>query len=246
MANPLDIEPHASAARTTSGSGTAIDIGPLRSGAELELLVSVVPPGADATLTVTVETSEQSGAGFRAVGTFPVATSLGQFKVLEHFADLDRYLRVSWTIEGAGPPSFTFQVVGTAHVLYAEPRHVRGLGIQEAALDGIQDNALAEFCIVSSSEMDGYLGGGFTLPLAKWGPDVRLHGAKIAVYHYLNAKGRIPTGPNDVVDQGYSNALKWLVGVSKGTIVPPGIVDSTPEVEERAFAVVSDPPIEWP
>lgn len=245
MANPLDIEPAPSLARDASGFGSAIDIGVLRTGAELELLVSVTPVGADALLTVTLETSEQSGAGFRVVGSFPPVTSTGQLKVQKHFGDLDRYVRVSWTIEGSGSPSFTFQVVGTAHVLYAEPRHVRGLGIQAGALDDLDDNALAEFCIVASTEMDGYLGGGFTLPLAKWGPDVRLHGARLAVYHLLSARGRQPLGPDDIIDAGHKNALKWLIGVSKGTIVPPGIVDATPEVEERAFAVASDPPIEW-
>lgn len=241
MANPLAVELAPSAARTSNASGTAIDIGALRTAAQLELLVSALSGGADALLQVTVETSEQSGSGYRSVGTFPAVTSVGQTKVEACFADLDRYLRVSWSVAGAAA-SFTFQVVGHAHVLYAEPRHVRKLGIQQGALKKVSDNDLAEHCISASVESDGHLKGGFTLPLSAWGIDLRLYNARIAVYNFLQATGWSPIGPEDSILLAYKNALAWLKGVSNGAIDPPDIVDATPTVEERSFAVVSGTP----
>lgn len=243
MANPLDITPHASAARIASGNADPIDIGALRTAARLELSLTVATAGAN-TLSVALQTSDSSSGPWRTIGDFGTLDPTAPVKLEKSFADLDRYVRVAWTITGS-TPSFTFQVTGAAHVLYAEPKHVIRPGSNSAALAGIEPSELADWCIVVSTECDGYLAGGKKLPLTAWADDLQQHAKNIVIYRYLNDRGRIPTGPNDIIDSDFNNAIKWLKGVAAGSIDPPGLVDSTPEISEEAYAVVSDPPRGW-
>jgi phage gp36-like protein len=245
VANSLTLELAPSAARASSGNGSASDIGALRTAARVEVAVTEAFAGSDHVLGLTLETAASSSGPWRAVadlGTFQPGEAPATLE--KTVAGLLRYARVTWAIEGAAP-SFTFQVTGVAHVLYAEPKHVRRFGIQGSALEQVEDAELAEFCIVASTEADGYLRKGKKLPLQAWDDDLRIHASKIAVYRLLDGRGRIPTGPDDLIDKGFANAIKWLIGVGKGSIDPPGLVDATPETEERAYAVASDPPIEW-
>jgi len=236
VANPLTLELAPSAARTTGASGAAIDIGALRTAARVETAVTVAAAGADHVLGLTLETSGSASGPWRAVADLGAFQPGAEPAMLEKYvAGLQRYVRAKWTIDGAAP-SFTFQVTAEAHVLYAEPKHIRRFGT---------DDELAEFCIMASTEADGHLAIGRTLPLTKWDADLRRHVSKIAIYIFLNDGGRVPTGPDDLIDIEYKDAIKWLRGVGNGTIVPPGLVDSTPEVNEAAYAVVSDPPTEW-
>jgi phage gp36-like protein len=245
VANPLSIVLAPSGAQSTSGSGAAVDIGALRTAARIDVVITTATAGDDNLLALTLETGPSISGPWRAVqdlGTFlPPA---GVQKAKAFVADLEQFVRVSWTISGSGP-SFTFQVIGTAHVVYADPAAVREVGARKGLLTNVDDRDLAEFCILVSTEADGHLAIGRTLPLTAWDDDLRLHCAKIVVYRFLNAGGRMPTGPDDLIDTEFKDAVKWLRGVGNGSIDPPGLVDSTPEVNEAAFAVASDPPIEW-
>jgi hypothetical protein len=96
----------ASAARTTAGSGPAVN-SEQYTIARLTLNVTAVAAGT--TATVTVETSGD-GTTWTSVGTFAGATAAGtQRKV---FAGLDRLVRASWTLAGTAP-SATFSVSGS-------------------------------------------------------------------------------------------------------------------------------------
>lgn len=245
MANPLAIDLAPSAARTTSGSGAAVDIGTLRTAARVDVSITTATAGDNHLLVLTLETGPSASGPWRAVlelGSFPPPTGVQKAKV--YVADLEQFVRVSWAISGSSP-SFTFQVTGTAHVVYAAPQDVREVGARKGLLAKTDDRDLAEFCILASTEADGHLAIGRTLPLTAWDDDLRLHCSKIVVYRFLNAGGRMPTGPDDLIDTEFKDAVKWLRGVGNGSITPPGLVDSTPDVNEAAYAVVSDPPVDW-
>jgi phage gp36-like protein len=241
VANPLAIELHASAARATSGDGTAVDIGALRSAARLEVSLTAATAGADHVLTLFVETSDSDAGPWRQVAELGTLEPAPPLKLEASVADLDQYVRLRWVVEGSTSPSFTFRVTGEAHVLYAEPKHV-----SKRALGEVTNNELAEHCITASTEADGYLAAGKKLPLTKWDADLRKHCSKIVIYNFLNEGGRTPTGPEDLIDKEYSDAIKWLKGVGAGSIDPPGLVDSTPEISEESFAVVSGEPRFFP
>jgi phage gp36-like protein len=155
---------------------------------------------------------------------------------------LQRYLRVSWAIAGTNP-SFTFAVMATAHVIYAQPSDVRNFGMAGDVTSGASDSELADFAIAASTESDGYLAVGKSLPLTAWDETLTTHNAAIATYRYLNARGRQPEGPDDLIDLGFTNAVKWIMAVGDGRIAPPGIIDQTPDNEESAHACVSSAPI---
>lgn len=238
MANALSVELAPIAVRTLDGVGATIDISALRTALRLEVLVTDAA-GSGRQLSVALETSRDGATGWRTVAEVAVPAEPTSLSLT---ADaLERFVRMSWNLTG----SFTFGVTGEAHVLYAAPAHVRRLGIRQGAIEDITDGELAEYCIVASVEVDGYLGRGYKLPLTAWDDALRLHCAKIVVYHLLNAQGRQPTGPDDIIDLGYKNAIKWLGGVGSGSIDPPGLIDSTPDVHEMAFAVESEEPRGW-
>jgi phage gp36-like protein len=241
VANPLAVSLAPAGAQVAGGTGASVDIGTLRKALRLELVVTALTAGPAPELQVELETSEDGVVGWRPVAAFSPVTALGTLE--QTFGPVARYVRVTWVLVDI--TSVTFTLTGAAHVMYAEPKHIRSLGIKGPALQNVADADLVEYCVVSSTEADGYLGKGHTLPLAAWGFDLRLHCAKLAVYHYLNAKGRVPTGPDDIIDLGYAQAIRWLGGVGGGKIVPPELVDSTPEEHEFAYAVESEPSRDW-
>lgn len=99
----------ASAARTTSGSGSPF---PMEGHTALRLLLDVTAAsGTTPSLTVTVETSGDGSTGWRSAGAFAAKTAVSQERL--SLGNLDRFVRVSWTITGT-TPSLTFSVSGEA------------------------------------------------------------------------------------------------------------------------------------
>ena len=97
----------ASAARTATGNGSAVEIG---DKAVARLLLDVTArTGTTPTLDVTIQTS-YDGTTWRNAGTFTQATAVGQQR--GSFM-LDRYVRAAWTIGGT-TPNFTFSIAGEA------------------------------------------------------------------------------------------------------------------------------------
>lgn len=241
MSNPLTVTLAASAARTADGQGDAVDIGALRKVIRLTVLVTAAATGGQ--LSLEVQTSEDGATGWRSCGTFPGPREAGRLDVT--VAELARYVRLVWTIAGSAP-SFTFSAAAEAHVVYCEPRHLNTWGAQEAAWQKATPSERAEICVLASSECDGYIARNHTLPLVAWPPELALYAAKVGVYHYLNGKGRTPMrGPEDPIDMGFRDAMKWLKLLADDKISPPGLVDSTPDVVEGAAAIEGDEPRGW-
>jgi hypothetical protein len=96
----------ASAARTASGNGTAVDT---RESSTLRLLLDVTAAsGTGPTLTVTIEQSSD-GSTWRDHSSFAQATGVTSER--KTFGGVDRWVRAKWTLGGT-TPSFTFSVVG--------------------------------------------------------------------------------------------------------------------------------------
>lgn len=234
MSDPLALTLAASAARTASGFGDAVDIGLLRSCARLEFVVAAY---SGTQLSIEIETSDSSSTGWRKADVMPPLQGVGKTKTT--LGKLARYVRAKWTIAGA-TPSFTFSVLGVAHVIYAEPGDLSNLAVPEEVLAEIEPHKILEALIASSDEADSDIGNGYTLPLTAWPDVLRMHVSKMALYHLISAIGRQPEGPNDVIDMGYKFALTWLSKLGQGGKAPPGLVDSTPEIEETAGFCISD------
>lgn len=103
-----DVTLAASAARTSSANGSAVELG---DRGTLRLLLDVTAAtGTTPTLDAAVETSFD-GVTWRSLGAFTQKTATGTER--KSFAGADRFVRVTWTIGGT-TPSFTFSVSGEA------------------------------------------------------------------------------------------------------------------------------------
>lgn len=98
----------ASAERTASGTGAALDLGD-RNTLRQTLDVSAIS-GTAASLLVAIETSED-GTTWRELGTFTARSAIGSQRAT--FSGADRYVRARWYVSG-DTPVITFSVSGDA------------------------------------------------------------------------------------------------------------------------------------
>jgi phage gp36-like protein len=231
MANPLAITLHAStAAETVSGSSASVDIGTLRSCARLTLDVPLVSSGAS--ISIAIETSVTGSGSWKQVAIVTPA----QREVT--VAGLLRYVRCSWTLMGT-LPSVSFSLSGTAHVLYATPFDIGRLSLPVKALANVEDAVKADACLAATDEADGYLGGGFTLPLVAWSDDLRRHVANMAAMTVMKFRGFQPGGSDDLIVKAHDDAISWLSKIMRHGLEPAGIIDSTPTEYEGGASVAS-------
>lgn len=129
--------------------------------------------------------------------------------------------------------------------LYAEPADVlRGRRAQ--ALQGVENTEILDALKKASSIADSYLAGQYKLPLKKWDDSLREHVANIAFYRLLSDIGFRPgSGEYELCRQEYEDAVAWFGRISRGNVHPPGMVDSTPSVEEYQVGVVTSDPRGW-
>lgn len=96
----------ASAARTTTGQGSAVSTGVDQ--AQVAKLDVTAASGTTPSLTVVVEESANGSTGWSTHSSFTAKTGTGN-QVIELRKRAQPFLRASWTITG-GTPSFTFSV----------------------------------------------------------------------------------------------------------------------------------------
>lgn len=220
MSNPLDLVLHASAAETSSGTSAAFDIG-ARNALRLTLEASAFTAGAK--VSIKVETSPSGVAGWKTIGTLPTLTT--ETYCEDTFGSVQRFVRFTWTIEGT-TPSVTFELTGSAHITYAVVRDLGRLGIAEAALVAVKTGNKVEALIAASDTADRYLCRQFTLPLLKWGNDLRRLVAHIAVYDLMAVRGFQPEGADQLIVKRYDDAIAALREVGDDKACMPGIEDS--------------------
>lgn len=110
---------HATAARTTTGNATGVDMQQY-DGDVVLILDSAAGTGTSPTLAVTIEHSDSLGSGYTAITNAAfasVTTTASQQKLVISKDEARRYVRVTYTLGGT-TPSFTFSVNGVAAKKY--------------------------------------------------------------------------------------------------------------------------------
>ena len=242
MPNVKDFTLRASAAATSGGTGSAVDV-EMRTYSEVTLDVTVID---SATLDVTIESSPTLSA-WKPLGYFRAITTLGTRSLI--IPDGDRYLRAIWSVTGT---SVTFVVTCRSHQLYCLPKDMGPAGLTKQARDSLTVLESAQACLTASSEAEGYLAPATTLPIAQLDEATRMHIARMAVFEAARPNGlaSASSGKAAVIEIGRSDALKWLTNISTGKVVPPGLIDATPDVPEAGggnseLLVISTPSRRW-
>lgn len=236
----------ASAERSTSGVGPAVDLGAHVDTLRLTLDVTAWA-GTSPSLGVVVETSAE-GEAWRAVRAFaPVAGAAAERLV---FQPVRRYVRARWTIAGTGV-TFTFSVTGEGLKPYATLEQFKrwhGTG----AFGGVPDEDLEAALAAASAEADGELANRFTRPIVGWGEDLSKKVCAIGMWLVLSERvGFNPEAGSDVaVKTNADEARRWLVRVGSNAVQPIGLVDSaveeeTAQQEAQEAYVVTEPRRGW-
>jgi phage gp36-like protein len=234
------VTPLASAARTTSGVGAAVDL-----GAATTLSLTLDVEAASGSLTVHIETaSSETAATWTEVAITPVVTSVGEVAIVA--PGCKRWARIRWDLSG----SFTFGVAGDALIVYATPARIKNvinaLALVKEQAKAYTDIELDEFAQDATDDADAHLANVFTLPLVAWGRDIERHTAELAAYYAVKRRGY----PADDQQGGtirafYKDAMDYFENVRDAKIDPPGVVDSTPDVEDGGAHVVCNPSRGW-
>src|SRR5262245_10622734 len=98
---------------------------------------------------------------------------------------------------------------------YATIENVASLGIPAAATASISTDDKNACLDAASSEADAYIGTRHQVPLETWPYSLRLHVAKMAVFHMMACKGYKPGGGYDeLIRLGYEDGKSFLRDVS--------------------------------
>jgi hypothetical protein len=250
MPNPLALTLQALGAVTASGTSAVFDLldptfaedGLKRRLAELMIEVTAVA-GTAPTLNVTVQTSPNT-TSFQDVLAFREFEAVGYQRL--KFATLERYVRISYTVAGT-LPSFTFQVTGDAHVIYADTEDFFSYGLPRAAVPETTDpvDLLSSCLLAASSTANAKIPRAYKLPLKDPYPEsLRLRVSKLAAFSFLSQRGYDPDDAADKeVKAASDDAEKWLDGLGGG--VEPDWIDSTTDTYDAGAGVASGPRRDW-
>jgi hypothetical protein len=92
---------------------------------------------------------------------------------------------------------------------------------------------------------EGYVSSAYEMPITAWGEDLRSATARIAGATLFRVRGADPQGPDAIVFDGESKAIKWLDRIANGRLKPPAIVDSTPDDTEGGSYLYSNTTRGW-
>lgn len=235
----LEVTLRAAAAASSSGSASSVDVGATRRSLRLSLDVTAVTVAG--TLTVSVQTS-RDGTNWRSLGAFAAASAVGAQEL--YFGDADRYVRVSWTLTGT-LANITFAVTGDAALVYATLADFYRLGLPSEAISALTTSDILGALRAASDEADDIgIDDAYTLPLTAWPDSLRRHVSNLAALTVMGVRGYAPEqGSRDTFKDRRDEAIAWLKMVGqKGA---SGIVDSTPETNEPAFAIATSTRRGW-
>jgi phage gp36-like protein len=215
-------------ARTASGYGTSVDRAE-KSAAQLTLSVSAAS-GTSPSLAAAVETS-QDGTAWTTAAAFATRATTGQETVI--VAGLSQYVRVAWTVSSGA--EFTFAVAGELLTCYAEPADIYAFSVPESAILRLGTQKIAKALLAATEEADGRFNNRYVLPLVAWGQDLSKHVGMLAGADLIVGRGLNPdVTDKEIIDGVRDRAVAWLTAVGSSKISPPGMVDSTPEIDEAA------------
>ncbi len=128
---------------------------------------------------------------------------------------------------------------------YADPADlVPHAMVAAAAAQFSSEDKLAAIAAVCD-EFDAELNRRYTLPLTAWGVDLRRNVAIVAGYELLSGVGFDSADEGSQAQKRAAAARAWIKRVGDGTLDPPGIVDSTPDVAEDGVIVYSSARRGW-
>jgi phage gp36-like protein len=120
------------------------------------------------------------------------------------------------------------------------------LTLPQATFGNLTDIQINKALLWASAQADGFLNKRFALPLVDWSEDLEQAVADIAAYRLMKRRGFRPDSGNDItIADAHKDALDWLLKVSRGDVVPAGIVDSTPAVDEEGSLATSNKPLSF-
>lgn len=132
---------------------------------------------------------------------------------------------------------------------YCTATELAAFGISNEVTSSIASSTIASILDACSAQADGYLqsSGRIKLPLAAWGIDLRMAVAKLAAWEIMSVViGHNPDDPNNFVWRDRRDeALKWLEAVSRGLVMPFGIVDATPTIVTTGAEVYTEAKRGW-
>lgn len=215
MADAYAITLHALGAEASDDSGSAVDIGALRSAVLLTLTVTAITSG---TTTVYVDTSPDGSTGWRQVGSFDAVTAIGQ--QTHAFDQCGRYVRARWDLDA----STTFSIAGEAHQVYATRGDLTG-ALNDAAIASVNTRIVAKALIDASVDAEDAIANSRPMPLTSWPLSVSRRVAAIAVYLLMHHRGfRANEGIDELIVKNHDDAQAWLRRISDGRLKPPGLI----------------------
>lgn len=242
MSDPLAITLHASGEESASGSGDAVDLGPLRAAIIGQLELTVIP--ANQTVHVTIESAPSADGPWTLIWSQRKSVvSIVKFCAWSS----GRFLRARWELSGAGPVAFA--VTGAAHVTYAAPEDLDHQGVPSSSLEGITLEVKVRSLLQASADADAALATQFKLPISSWAEDLRGRVTSRAIYYIFRRRGFDPdTGVDQLIvmdgglimGDGQPTAVeRWFRDIGRGVVHPSQIEDSTPTKREFGARVRS-------
>ena len=130
---------------------------------------------------------------------------------------------------------------------YATSTELRQLGIPADALEELTGPGdLDSQLDADAGIMDMYLASNYARPLTAPYPEaLKRINVCLAVYHILCRRGFNPEGPDKLYQDNAKMCMEQLEAISKGELTIPGIIDSTPTVNESAPSVTTMTPRGW-
>lgn len=242
MADPLAITLHASGEESASGSGGAVDVGPLRAAVVGLFEVTAIPAGE--TLGVAIESAPSAAGPWTKVWS-ETRASVGKSKFCAW--STGQFLRATWTLSGAGPVAFA--VTGSSHVTYASLDDLDTQGVPSKALEDVSLEVKVRSLLQASADADAALSTQFKVPISAWGEDLRGRVTSRAIYYIFRRRGFDPDNGVDqlivmdgglIMGDGQPTAVeRWFRDIGRGVVHPSQIEDATPTKREFGARVRS-------
>lgn len=236
MPDPKAVTLHASGVETATGAGSAVDLAGRLALDDLTLEVTDAT-GTSPTLEAFAQTAISASGPWRTVKAFNRATSAGATTV--PLTAFDRYARAAWTLSGTSP-AFTFSIKATAVQMYVMPSDVLGRGnaLPPDMIGRVTPDELLMLCLAASLKAEGFLAAAYEMPIVTVGAALPTVLADMVAAQVLFMRGIVGGGIDPMSMTANEEALNWLNKIARGTIRPPDIIDSMPEIhEEGAYAV---------
>lgn len=106
--------------------------------------------------------------------------------------------------------------------------------LDPTALQRFTDDQKNQALMSASSDFAGYAAEQFTGPFSAVGNDVKKRVCHMAIYSLFSSRGS--NGASNQADfvlvENNRLAIQWCKDVGRGVVIPPGLVDATPDIAE--------------